>query len=300
MFNAQIKPVKSPTSINKCRARSEPDLLTPKMNIISFNINSIRARLPQLEAVISKYEPDFIGLQETKCQDKDFPLAAIEALGYNAVFHGQKTHYGVALLSKIAASEVIKGLPGDTEDSQRRFIGGKYELNGQNLWVYNGYFPQGEKQSHPTKYPAKRQFYRSLLNFLEEKHNPTEPIVVMGDINISPTDADIGIGEINKKRWLREGKCSFLPEERQWLNALLNFGLTDSFRAIHPDAKDSYSWFDYRSKGFEDDPKRGLRIDSIMVTQPLLDKSIDAGIDYDIRGMEKPSDHAPIFLTIES
>ncbi|BFM11786.1 exodeoxyribonuclease III [Simiduia litorea] len=265
------------------------------MNIISFNINSIRARLPQLEAIIEKYSPDFIGLQETKVQDSDFPTSAIESMGYYPIYHGQKTHYGVALLSKQKPVEIVKGFDSDDADAQRRFVGGKFFYGGQNIWVYNGYFPQGENEKHETKYPAKRKFYADLLGLLKSKHQPTESIVVMGDINISPQDIDIGIGEPNRKRWLRDGKCSFLPEERGWLQALQAWGLVDSFRHHHPDLESQYSWFDYRSRGFENEPKRGLRIDSILCTRHLVDSSIAAGIDYEIRGMEKPSDHAPIF-----
>ncbi|MDN3639939.1 exodeoxyribonuclease III [Simiduia curdlanivorans] len=265
------------------------------MNIISFNINSIRARLPQLEAIVKKYAPDFIGLQETKVQDIDFPISAIEAMGYHAIYHGQKTHYGVALLSKQKPTEIVKGFESDAVDAQRRFVGGKFIIGNQDIWVYNGYFPQGENEKHVTKYPAKRKFYADLLHLLKSKHHPSESIVIMGDINISPQDIDIGIGEQNRKRWLKDGKCSFLPEERQWLQALQAWGLVDSFRHHHPEQASEYSWFDYRSRGFEDEPRRGLRIDSILCTKSLVESSIGAGIDYEIRGMEKPSDHAPIF-----
>jgi exodeoxyribonuclease-3 len=121
----------------------------------------------------------------------------------------------------------------------------------------------------------------------------------MGDLNISPEDIDIGIGEQNKKRWLRTGKCSFLPEEREWLGNLTSWGLSDTFRSLHPHTNDRYSWFDYRSRGFDDKPKRGLRIDQIWATQSLNNKLLDAGIDYEIRGMEKPSDHAPIWSSFD-
>lgn len=265
------------------------------MRVVSFNINSIRARLPQLEALIDLHQPDFIGLQETKVQDADFPVAAIQAMGYHVIYHGQKTHYGVALLSKSEPVEITKGFETDQEDSQRRFVGGKFHVNGNECWVYNGYFPQGENEKHETKYPAKRKFYSDLMSLLNTKHSAEQNIIVMGDINISPTDSDIGIGEPNRKRWLKEGKCSFLPEERQWLASLLDWGLSDTFRYHHPTVDDQFSWFDYRSRGFEDNPKRGLRIDTILCTKSLLETSKAAGIDYTIRAMDKPSDHAPIF-----
>ena len=108
-------------------------------------------------------------------------------------------------------------------------------------------------------------------------------------------DNDIGIGEPNRKRWLTSGKCSFQPEEREWYSTLLNWGLKDAHRKIYPDDAETFSWFDYRSKGFDDTPKRGLRIDHILLTPALYERCIDAGVSYDIRGMEKPSDHAPIW-----
>jgi len=123
-------------------------------------------------------------------------------------------------------------------------------------------------------------------------------LIVMGDINISPEDCDIGIGADNAKRWLRTGKCSFLPEEREWLQRLKDWGLHDSFRQLHPEVNDCFSWFDYRSRGFEDEPKRGLRIDVILASNALQPRLKAAGVDYDLRGMDKPSDHAPIWLEL--
>ena len=121
----------------------------------------------------------------------------------------------------------------------------------------------------------------------------------MGDLNISPQDIDIGIGEENRKRWLRAGKCSFLPEEREWLKNLTSWGLVDTFRTLNPKVNNKYSWFDYRSRGFDDKPKRGLRIDQIWATENLNSRLIEVGIDYKIRGMEKPSDHAPIWSSFK-
>ncbi len=270
------------------------------MKAISFNVNSIRTRLHQLQAVIDNHSPDFIGLQETKVNDPDFPLADIEALGYHVEFFGQKTHYGVAIMSKHPFKQVIKGFPGDDEDAQRRFIGGVFDTPLGEVTLLNGYFPQGENRAHEKKFPAKEKFYADLNSYLQTHHTPEQQIIVMGDMNISHQDCDIGIGEDNRKRWLRTGKCSFLPEEREWLNTLLGWGLKDSFRTLNPDTADKFSWFDYRSGGFEDNPKRGLRIDLILATQSLLDKCVDTGIDYDVRGMEKPSDHCPIWASFKA
>lgn len=271
------------------------------MRLVSFNINGIRARLHQLEALVATQRPAVIGLQETKVQDSEFPREAVEALGYRVFFHGQKGHYGVALmchktLCPNGPEEVFFGLPGDGEESQRRLIGARLRTaDGEPLTVWNGYFPQGENVDHPTKFPNKREFYAQLIELLRERHRPDERLVVMGDFNISPEDIDIGIGEDNRKRWLREGKTSFQPIEREWLGTLKAWGLSDSYRVRYPEVDDRFSWFDYRSRGFEREPRRGLRIDYILVTAPLAERVRDAGIDYDLRGMERPSDHAPVW-----
>jgi len=266
------------------------------VKIVSFNVNGLRARLHQLAALIEKHQPDIIALQETKVHDSDFPLEAIAELGYLVSYHGQKTHYGVAILSKLAPQDVEKGFPGEDPKHQRRCLIASYPLaDGRRLRLVNGYFPQGENREHPEKFPNKRAFYANLQSWLETKASPDELLVVLGDMNISPEDSDVGIGEENAKRWLRTGKCSFLPEERKWLERIKAWGLSDSFRRQHPQVADRFSWFDYRSRGFEQEPKRGLRIDLILVTAPLLNLCTGTGIDYELRSMEKPSDHCPIW-----
>lgn len=264
------------------------------MKIISFNINGLRARLHQLQAIIDKHQPDIIGLQEIKVHNDAFPVEALESMGYHVYFHGQKAHYGVAMLCKKEADIVKMGFPTDDIDAQKRMIMVTTTNHaGEKITVLNGYFPQGDNISHETKYPYKRQFYKDLMTYLNKHHNNDENIVVMGDINISPTDLDIGIGEVNAKRWLKTGKCSFQPEERQWLATLMDWGFKDTFREQNQDVADKYSWFDYRSKGFVDN--RGLRIDVVLATNSLAKSCIDTGIDYELRGIEKPSNHAPIW-----
>lgn len=265
---------------------------------ISFNINGIRARQHQLEAIRQQLDPEVMGLQEIKVHDDQFPLADVESLGWHVEFFGQKSHYGVALVSKQKPILVQKGYPWDADDAQRRFIHCRYLINNHEVDVINGYFPQGENRSHESKFPAKEKFYQDLNRYLDEELSQAKHIVVMGDMNISPQDCDIGIGDNNAKRWLKQGKCSFLPEEREWYQALLSRNLSDSYRNLYPESQEFYSWFDYRSKGFDDEPKRGLRIDHILLSPALLGTCQSAGVSYDIRGMEKPSDHAPIWADI--
>lgn len=272
-----------------------PTPVMTKTRIISFNVNGLRARLHQLQAVIDQHSPDIIGLQETKVSDEEFPLEAIADMGYNVDIHGQKGHYGVALLSKIAASKITRGYPSDEAEAQRRMIHGEYSINGDTIHVINGYFPQGEGRAHPTKFPAKQKFYADLLLYLQNNFSPEDKVVVMGDMNVAAADIDVGIKPENANRWLKTGKCAFLPEEREWLQRLCDWGLQDSYRSMNAEDTRSYSWFDYRSRGFEQDPKSGLRIDLILASHAAMRQLQDTGIDFEARASEKPSDHCPIW-----
>ncbi len=266
------------------------------MKIISFNVNGLRARFHQIQAIIDKHAPDIIGIQESKVSNQDFPVEAITNMGYTPYYHGQKGHYGVAFLSKIEPKNIYMGYPEDTPDAQCRLIIGEFPLaNGNTIKIINGYFPQGESNTHEIKFPAKKKFYQDLLNHLNKEFSTEEPLVIMGDFNIANNDNDIGIGDKNAKRWLKTGKCCFLPEERLWYQKLMGWGLTDSYRLHNPSTNNRFSWFDYRSRGFDDDPRRGLRIDHILITNTLVKSCVEVGIDYEIRGMEKPSDHCPIW-----
>ena len=270
-----------------------------KIKIISFNVNGIRSRLNQLSQVLEKHNPDIIGLQETKVSNEEFPFKDIENLGYNAHIHGQKGHYGVAFLTKITPSKVQCGFPHDSLDCQRRMIHGQFEINNQILHVINCYFPQGEGRAHPTKFPAKKKFYADLLDYLTKNFNKDDAVIVMGDMNVAHKDIDVGIKPENAKRWLKTGKSAFLPEEREWLQALFDWGLTDSYRDNKPQDS-TYSWFDYRSRGFDQDPKIGLRIDLILISDAAKSICIDSGIDLEARGHEKPSDHCPIWIDLKT
>ena len=269
------------------------------MKIISFNINSVRARPHQLEYIRDHLDPDIIGLQETKVHDDEFPVELINEIGYHCEYWGQKGHYGVALLSKRKPLEISKGFLKDTVEDQKRFIQGKYKFKKNDIFILNGYFPQGENRNHETKFPKKVKFYNDLRSHIKRLQKLSSNIIVMGDFNVAPSENDIGIGEKNAKRWLRDGKCAFLPEEIEMWNSIKNLGFIDSWRFQNPNDSSTYSWFDYRSRMFDDTPKRGLRIDHIMVAEKLAKSITSTGIDYDARAMIKPSDHCPVWLKLD-
>ena len=268
------------------------------MKIISFNINSVRARPHQLEYIRDHLDPDVIGLQETKVHDDEFPVELINEIGYHCEYWGQKGHYGVALLSKKKPIDVSKGFLKDTAEDQKRFIQGRYKFKKNDIYILNGYFPQGENRNHETKFPKKIKYYKDLKDHIKKLQRSTSNIIVMGDFNVAPSKNDIGIGEVNAKRWLRDGKCAFLPEEIEMWNNIRDLGFIDSWRLQNPNDSSTYSWFDYRSRMFDDTPKRGLRIDHIMVAEKLAKSIKSTGIDYDARAMIKPSDHCPVWLKL--
>ena len=202
-------------------------------------------------------------------------------------------------MSRSPCLNPVYGFPADDDDAQKRFVGGEYEVDGNRFHIFNGYFPQGESRDHAVKFPAKQRYYEDITTYLGDYDMPSTNVIVMGDYNIAPQDSDIGIGEDNAKRWLKTGKTSFLPEEREWFEKMVGLGLHDGFRLCHPNEDNLFSWFDYRSRGFEREPRRGLRIDHLLVSELLRASVVDAGIDYDIRGMEKPSDHAPAWIELK-
>ena len=268
------------------------------MKIVSFNINSIRARPHQIEHLRDTIDPDVIGLQETKVDDPEFPIEVINEIGYHAEFWGQKGHYGVAILSKEKPVNTVKGFISDSDEDQKRFIQSKFTYGKSEIIVMNGYFPQGENINHETKFPKKIKFYNDLKDHIIDLKKTTSNLIVMGDFNVSPEDIDIGIGENNAKRWLREGKTSFQPQEREMWNSIKDLGFIDSWRELFPNESSIYSWFDYRSRMFDQNPKRGLRIDHILLSDNLKKSINNVGIDYDARSMEKPSDHCPVWLEL--
>ena len=193
----------------------------------------------------------------------------------------------------------IKGFVNDTEEDQKRFIQSSFKFGNEELVVMNGYFPQGENIKHETKFTKKIKYYHDLKSHIVNVQKDSSNLIVMGDFNVSPEDIDIGIGELNAKRWLREGKTSFQPQEREMWNSIKDLGFVDTWRVKNPTDSSTYSWFDYRSRMFDQNPKRGLRIDHIMLSDNLADSIKDVGIDYEARAMEKPSDHCPVWLELD-
>ncbi|QJC32780.1 exodeoxyribonuclease III [Enterobacteriaceae endosymbiont of Donacia semicuprea] len=266
------------------------------MKIISFNINGIRAHIHQLKLIIKIYNPDIIGLQETKVSDKEFPKKKLSELGYNIYLYGQQKYYGVCLLTKITPFNIKQGFL-INDDDQKRLI--MIDLNSSigNIKILNCYFPQGNNKNNIKKFRYKINFFNNLYYYMKKNLNPNNHIIVMGDINVSISNLDIGIGEKNYKKWLEQGKCSFLPEERFCIHQLLDWGLFDIWRLKHPLTNNKFSWFDYRNKGYF--MNKGLRIDNILVTKSLIKYYIDSNIDYSIRNLIKPSDHAPIWVNFK-
>tara|TARA_Y200000002_G_C22615661_1_gene635883 strand:- start:248 stop:1060 length:813 start_codon:yes stop_codon:yes gene_type:complete len=265
------------------------------IRIICFNINGLRARPHQLKALKEKYDPDIIALQEIKVSDEDFPDQIPTELGFNYYNYGQKGFHGVAIFSKQPPISVIKGLEGGEDESQKRYIQCDYDTNVGIVSVCNSYFPQGENRKHPDKFPYKDRYYKRITKHIESL---STNVVLTGDFNIAPNRNDIGMNEDGIKRWLSQGHTAFLPEEIEWYKKLTDLGLVDIWRERNPNST-KCSWFDYRSRGFDQDPKRGLRIDHFLLSKDVQEKYINSEIDHELRAMEKPSDHCPVVLDLD-
>lgn len=263
------------------------------MRFVSFNINGIRAHMHQLNTIIASLQPDVIGLQETKVNDDSFPKEDILRHGYHVYYYGQKQYNGVALIFRKLPLLVKNDFFYDNYLSEKRIIIAKILTSIGILTIINSYFPQGES-IYSNKFKIKQKFYQNMQMYIEKNYSKTELLLIMGDMNISPTDLDIGIGEQNKIKWIKSGRCAFLPEERKWINKLMNWGLIDIYRKIYPYKNNRYSWFSYMSNGFI--KNKGLRIDLILVTKLLANYHQDSSINYEIRNMQNPSDHAPIWV----
>ncbi len=259
------------------------------MRITTWNVNSLAVRLPQVLDWLATTPVDVLCLQELKLSDDKFPLAEVQAAGYHAVFFGQKTYNGVALLSRTPARDVVHNIPG-LADEQARVIAATVDSPLGELRVINGYFVNGQAPGS-EKFAYKMAWLEALQAFVRAEMAQHPRLVLLGDFNIAPEDRDSYDPE-----GLRE-TIHHTTEERQHFQALLALGLHDSFRMFEQPEK-SFSWWDYREFGFR--RNRGLRIDHILVSAPLKPLVQACAIDRLPRKNERPSDHAPVTVTLAS
>ena len=249
------------------------------MKIATWNVNSLRVRLPQVLQWLAAVQPDVLAIQETKTVDEQFPLAALQDAGYTAVFAGQKTYNGVAILSKAVASDVVTDIP-DFADPQRRILAATIAgVRVVNLYVVNGAEVGSEKYAYKLNWLAK------VTAWLQSEAVRYPQLVVLGDFNIAPEDRDVH----NPAAWQGQVLCS--EAERTALQAIQALGLQDTFR-LFPQAEKSFSWWDYRGGGFR--RNHGLRIDLILASAALATQCQTCVIDREPRTWEKPSDHTPV------
>jgi len=253
------------------------------MRIASWNINSLRRRQDRLFAWLEATKPDVVCLQETKCTDDQFPLLALQAVGYHSAYHGEKSYNGVAILSKREPRAVRLSLCDEVVDPQARVIAASIDT----VRVFSVYAPNGQAVGSPA-YEYKLNWYARLRDCLAKEDS--EKVVVCGDFNVAPEDIDVHDPDL----WRGAIMCS--AGERRAFRQLCESGFRDTLRLHHKEGG-LFSWWDYRMLSF---PKnRGLRIDAILANKALAKKSIDAGIDRDMRKGKEPSDHAPVWAEFE-
>jgi exodeoxyribonuclease III len=253
------------------------------MRIATWNVNSVRARLPRLLPWLERERPDVVCLQETKVVDEDFPLAELDVLGYHVACFGQKTYNGVAILSIEPPSDVVRGMPGDAPDAERRVIAATLE----GVRVVSVYVPNGKDVAHPA-YAAKLAWLSRLRAYLDGAFEPEQDAVLCGDFNIAPEDGDV---------WdvaLWSGQNLFSDPEKERFRDLLAWGLVDTLRLHHPEAG-VFTWWDYRQGAFH--RGWGLRIDHVLATRRLAARCAAVEVDRAERRGERPSDHAPVVAT---
>ena len=253
------------------------------MKIASWNVNSLKVRLPHVLDWLAAIQPDVLCLQETKTEDGGFPFAALEEAGYTAIHNGQKTYNGVALLARAAVAEVTRDIPG-FDDPQKRIIAAT--VNGVRLVC--AYMPNGQAVGS-DKYAYKLQWLRALTTWLRGELEHYPQLALLGDFNIAPDDRDVH----DPAAWQGQILCS--DEERAAFRALIDLGLQDAFRLFEQPEK-SYSWWDYRMMAFR--RNIGLRIDHILLSAPLAAGCLSCTIDKAPRKLERPSDHAPVIAEL--
>ncbi len=253
------------------------------MRIASWNVNSLKVRLPQVLDWLERHRPDALCLQELKLEDANFPKAEIEAAGYRCAYFGQKTYNGVAILSREPATATTYGVPG-YEDPQRRVISASIG----ELRLVCAYVPNGQSVDS-DKYRYKLDWLAAFGAWIERELAAHPRLAVLGDYNIAPEDRDVH----DPKAW--EGQVLVSPAEREAFRRLTGLGLRDGFRLFEQPDK-SFSWWDYRMNGFK--RNLGLRIDHILLSPALADHCSGCFIDLEPRRAERPSDHAPVVADI--
>ena len=249
------------------------------MKLASWNVNSLKVRLPHLLTWLAREQPGVVCLQETKLEDHGFPREEIEAAGYHVSFSGQKTYNGVALLAREGPTEIVVGNP-LYPDEQKRLL----TATIKGVSVVCAYVPNGQAVGS-DKYAYKLEWLDGLARWVRERLAANPQVVVAGDFNIAPDDQDV----YDPEAWAGQILCSDL--ERAAFRRLLSLGLKDSFRLFDQPAK-SFSWWDYRMLGFQ--KNRGLRIDHILLSETLAARCTAARICREVRKLERPSDHAPV------
>jgi len=254
------------------------------MKFATFNVNSIKARLPRVLEWLEEAKPDVALLQETKTEDETFPLLEIRGLGYEAAVHGQKTYNGVAILSRHPIEDLRCGLPGGDGDDHARYI----EATVKGFRVASIYLPNGNPVDS-EKFPYKLAWMERLRTHVRRTLLPTElPLVLGGDYNCCPTDKDV----YDPKAWANDALCR--PETRAQFRALVNLGLTEAWRALHNEI--AYSFWDYQGGAWQRD--QGLRIDHFLLSPQAADRLVACEIDRRQRGKEKASDHTPVWVEL--
>jgi exodeoxyribonuclease-3 len=255
------------------------------VKLATWNINSIRARLDRMFAWIDREKPDVLCLQETKVEDAGFPFDQLLAKGYQAVAYGQTSYNGVAILSTAPLTDVARtfGDGGELDDDARVIAATTHGIRVVCVYVPNG------QDLASDRYPYKLAWFGRLRAYLDRTAKPDAPLVLCGDLNVTPDDRDVW----SPAEWA--GKIHVSPAEREALAGVVGFGLTDVFRAHNPDGG-VYSWWDYRGVAFF--KNRGLRIDCIYATAPVAARCTACTIDRNARKGENPSDHAPVIATL--
>ncbi|MEQ8745500.1 exodeoxyribonuclease III [Pyruvatibacter sp.] len=259
------------------------------MKIATWNINSIKVRLPNLLAWLAEAQPDVVCLQELKCMDDAFPRSAVEDAGYNVETHGQKTYNGVAILSKSPLEDVTRGLPGMEDDEQARYLEAVVPAGNRVVRIASIYLPNGNPAPGP-KYDYKLDWMEKLRAHAQALLAHEEPLVLAGDYNVIPTPDDVH----DAAAWADD--ALFRPDTLHQFRALANLGLTDAFRACHT-APHRYSFWDYQAGAWQ--KNNGIRIDHLMLSAQATDLLKACDIDKHVRDWEKPSDHVPVWAQFD-